>query len=162
MPAASVVHFSFVRIGRGISLPLGMHFSFVRTKEKKKSRRLCLPGYSLLARAERHKLAARGGSDSAPLLTPSLRRPFHAREPRPGDGLPAGADRAETGIGTRSAARRGLPDISLPLGMHFSFVRTKEKMPKEKPPAVPPGLLPPCSKEKPPAVPPGLLPPCSG
>ena len=34
---------------------------------QKKSRRLCLPCYSLLARAERHKLAACGGSDSAPL-----------------------------------------------------------------------------------------------
>ena len=97
---------------------------------QKKSRRLCLPGYSLLARAERH-------ANSLPAASSD-----RCRSPRPRcvvrftplrlgrvDGLPAGADRAEKGAARRGtsllpAARQGHPDISLPPSVvHFSFVR---------------------------------------
>ena len=52
-----------------------------------------------------------------------------------------GVCRNSTGLQGRAVAR----PYCLPLGMHFSFVRTKEKMPKEKTPAEPQRLLPPCS-----------------
>ena len=133
-----------LRLRPGISFPVfsfraDMHFSFVRTKEgfitfsfgqtctfllygqkkrcQKKSRRLNLSGYSLLAPAKRHanSLPA-ASSDRCRSSRPRCVVRFTPLRLGRGIGLPAGTDKAEKvarhGTSLSPAARQGLPTLA--------------------------------------------------
>ena len=83
-----------------------------------------------------------------PGLANRVKLRYVADFPPASDPTPAARDATARGTGGKCPHRRmtvGKISISISIGMHFSFVRTKEKMPKEKTPAEPQRLLPPCS-----------------